>query len=80
LHDKTDAHLAFLQVYSWADERKGALVVDVGGGAGGATLPFLRKYGHLHLQVQDRPETKKSFEEVSKFKLHQMSPPFCSVC
>jgi tRNA1(Val) A37 N6-methylase TrmN6 len=80
MHGKTDAHLAFLIVYSWAEERKGALVVDVGGGAGGATLPVMRKYSHLHLQVQDRPETKKSFEEVSKFKLHQLSPIFGSVC
>ncbi|CAI7676500.1 unnamed protein product [Penicillium manginii] len=52
----------YLSLYPWAQERVNALVVDVGGGAGGATLPFLRQYGHLNLQVQDLPETEKNFD------------------
>ncbi len=51
-------------VYPWANEPGDSLVVDVGGGVGGATMPIVSKFRHLKLQVQDLAESKDKFLEV----------------
>ncbi|PHH62237.1 hypothetical protein CDD81_7297 [Ophiocordyceps australis] len=51
----------YLALYPWAKEPDGALVVDVGGGIGGATLPIIKRFTNLKLQVQDREENGLEF-------------------
>ncbi|PHH68802.1 hypothetical protein CDD82_266 [Ophiocordyceps australis] len=53
----------YLALYPWAKEEDGALVVDVGGGIGGATLPIVRRFPKLRVKVQDREENREGFEE-----------------
>lgn len=53
-------------VYPWSEEVDGALVVDVGGGVGGATLPIVSKFHNLKIQIQDLPENKDKFLEVGE--------------
>ncbi|KAJ7501102.1 S-adenosyl-L-methionine-dependent methyltransferase [Mycena galericulata] len=45
-----------LEAFPWADLPKDAVVVDVGGGVGWATLPLAKKYPHLRIVVQDQVE------------------------
>ncbi|KAM3518757.1 hypothetical protein MY4038_010005 [Beauveria bassiana] len=49
----------YLGLYPWATEPDDSLVVDVGGGVGGATMPIVSKFRHLKLQVQDLAESKE---------------------
>ncbi|OAA74697.1 O-methyltransferase, family 2 [Akanthomyces lecanii RCEF 1005] len=51
----------YLSLYPWAEEADGTLVVDVGGGVGGATLPIVTAFTNLKLLVQDLPETEAKF-------------------
>ncbi|KAH8697070.1 S-adenosyl-L-methionine-dependent methyltransferase [Talaromyces proteolyticus] len=51
----------YLALYPWAEEPDHTLVVDVGGGVGGATLPIVSKFQNLTLLVQDLPENKEKF-------------------
>ncbi|OAA59250.1 Cytochrome P450 [Akanthomyces lecanii RCEF 1005] len=51
----------YLSLYPWAEEADGTLVVDVGGGVGGATLPIVTAFANLILLVQDLPETEAKF-------------------
>lgn len=51
-------------MYPWAEENNGALLVDVGGGVGGATLPIVSAFHNLKLQVQDLPENREKFLKV----------------
>ncbi|KAJ3494431.1 hypothetical protein NLG97_g4079 [Lecanicillium saksenae] len=53
----------YLALYPWADEPEETLVVDVGGGVGGATLPIVAAFGNLRLLVQDLPETEIKFRK-----------------
>jgi len=41
--------------YDWNSIPKGSLVVDVGGGLGGTTLPLAKTFSHLRYVIQDRP-------------------------
>lgn len=50
-------------VYPW-DREGQALVVDVGGGVGGATLPILQAFPELRLHVQDLPDSESGFAEL----------------
>ena len=42
--------------FDWASLKQEALVVDVGGGLGSATLHLMKEYPHLRYVVQDRPK------------------------
>ncbi|KAJ3496496.1 hypothetical protein NLG97_g2620 [Lecanicillium saksenae] len=53
----------YLNLYPWGNENDQVMVIDVGGGAGGATLPIVAKFPNLRLQVQDRPENENTFYE-----------------
>ncbi|KAJ3497647.1 hypothetical protein NLG97_g1741 [Lecanicillium saksenae] len=59
---------AYVSLYPWGKELDGALLVDVGGGAGGATLPILKRFKHLKLQIQDlvgnEPHLEKDYPDV----------------
>ncbi|RMD40324.1 hypothetical protein DV735_g4820, partial [Chaetothyriales sp. CBS 134920] len=52
----------YLSLYPWAVER-GATIIDVGGGVGGATLPVLQAHPSLKLVIQDLPDTEPRFLE-----------------
>ncbi|KAI1991288.1 hypothetical protein LOZ53_002970 [Ophidiomyces ophidiicola] len=57
---------AFLGLYPWAAEKSGTLVVDVGGGVGGGTMPIIKRFSNLRLLVQDLPTNKGSFHKHIK--------------
>jgi hypothetical protein len=42
--------------FDWKSLKQDALVVDVGGGVGSATLHLMKDYPHLRYVVQDRPK------------------------
>ncbi len=46
------------------DEPDGTLLVDVGGGVGGATLPIVNRFGNLRVIVQDLPANHDKFLKV----------------
>ncbi|KJZ74416.1 hypothetical protein HIM_06226 [Hirsutella minnesotensis 3608] len=50
-------------VYPWAEVREGSLIVDVGGGIGGATLPIVNQFKSLQLKIQDLAENSSRFSE-----------------
>lgn len=57
--------MLIIQVYPWNAEKDGALVIDMGGGVGAATLPIINQVSKLKLQVQDLPAVEPQFQQVS---------------
>ncbi|KAJ5787470.1 S-adenosyl-L-methionine-dependent methyltransferase [Penicillium paradoxum] len=55
----------YLSLYPWASEA-GKTIIDVGGGVGAGTLPFLQAHGSLRLKIQDLPESEPKFHEYVK--------------
>lgn len=45
--------LPILVAFKWQELKPDALIVDVGGGTGGASLPLVLEYPQLRLVVQD---------------------------
>lgn len=52
--------------YDWAGLPEGSLVVDVGGGLGGVTMPLARNFPGLRYVIQDRPPVVADGEKFWK--------------
>jgi len=61
--------------YDWKSLPANALVVDVGGGVGTATLSLAKEFPHLKFVIQDRPAVVDAGVEVRlRFQVSQRSP------
>ena len=55
--------------FDWKGLKKGALVVDVGGGVGHQSMTLLQHHEHLRFVVQDRMHVLKDATEASLSRL-----------